>query len=113
MYAIGQSTLPSAAAPNRRLLRRDEASAIQMRDNPLGDDRRHDVGGLCLRQAAIMRKCERQGCEKVLPIDREKLLGSVALVGHAPTLARPRERTKNKEAQMSPRGAGAATKREP
>jgi hypothetical protein len=36
-----------------------------------------------------MRKCERQGCEKVLPIDREKLLGSVALVvGHPLTLAR-------------------------
>ena len=43
-----------------------------------------------------MRKCERQGCEKVLPIDREKLLGSVALVvGHPLTLARRRERSKN------------------
>ena len=54
-----------------------------------------------------MRECERQGCEKVLPIDREKLLGSVAMVGHHPTLARPRERSKNEKARMPRRGAGA------
>ena len=51
-----------------------------------------------------MRECERQGCEKVLPIDREKLLGSVAMVGHHPTLARPRERSKNEKARMPRRG---------
>ena len=76
----GQSaleTLPRCRGSDRWILHPDEAST---RDNPLGDDRRYDVSCLCLRQAAIMRKCKRQGCEKVLPIDREKLLGSVAVV---------------------------------
>jgi hypothetical protein len=55
-----------------------------------------------------MRQGERWGREKMLPIDREKLLRSVVLVvGHAPTLARPRERSKNEEASMPRRGAGA------
>jgi hypothetical protein len=44
---------------DRWLLHHDEASTTQMREDPLGDDRRHDVGRLCLRQAAIMCKCER------------------------------------------------------
>ena len=72
-------------ASDRWLLHYDEASTIQMRDNPLGDDRRHDIRRLSFRQVAIVCQCERQGREEMLPINTEELFGRVALVvGHLP-----------------------------
>jgi hypothetical protein len=58
----------------------DKVRGLKTLDDPLGDDRRDDVGRLRLFQGAVVRQRERQGRNKMLPINRKELFGGFALV---------------------------------
>jgi hypothetical protein len=79
------ATAKRRRADNRRPLHNDEARSLQMLDKALGDDRRHDLGGVMLPPAAVEAQRERESVGEVFGGGGREAVGRV---GHAAGLAR-------------------------
>ena len=64
------------AANNRRAFHDDEAGALQMRDQPLGDHHGHDLIGVVNALAALKAQSEREGGVEAFLRTEVALLGA-------------------------------------